>query len=184
MDVSRVSLSDATLLYTDQQSGEALKADSCDLNARQLQLAKNKSAAFLKSLSFTAVLTCGEIRTKDLVLSEVKVSIDGKQGVFDLNPVTMRVFGGRGAGKTRADFSGSVPEYYVHSSLSNFHLAEFFKTWSPRNVGDGLTDFSTELSIMGETTDEMVRSAGGEASLHAHNLTLKIGDIEQAAVPL
>jgi hypothetical protein len=74
---ARVFLSDATLLYTDQKSGKALKADSCDLNARHLQLAKKKSAAFLRSLSFTAVLTCGEIRTKDLVLSEVKVSRDG-----------------------------------------------------------------------------------------------------------
>jgi uncharacterized protein involved in outer membrane biogenesis len=79
-DVAIVSLSDATLLYTDQQSGKALEADSCDLNVRHLQLSKNKSAVLLKSLSFTAVLACGEIRTKDLVLSEVKFSIDGTGG--------------------------------------------------------------------------------------------------------
>ena len=35
---ARVSLSDATLLYTDQQSGKALEADSCDLEVRHLQL--------------------------------------------------------------------------------------------------------------------------------------------------
>jgi uncharacterized protein involved in outer membrane biogenesis len=175
MDVARVSLSDATLLYTDQQSGKALKAGSCDLNVEHLQLSKNKSVAPLKSLSFTAVLACGEIRTKDLMLSEMKCSIDGKEGAFDLKPLTMRIFGGQGSGNIRADFSGSVPEYHVHYSLSKFHLAEFFKTLSPRNMGDGLTDFSTNLSMKGKTTDEMVRSAGGEASLHARDLTLKIG---------
>jgi AsmA family/AsmA-like C-terminal region len=179
MDVARVSLSDATLLYTDQQSGKALEADSCDLNVRHPQLSKNKSVAPLKSLSFTAVLACGEIRTKDLVLSEVKFSIDGKEGVFDLNPVTMRVFGGQGSGNIRADFSGSMPEYHLHYSLSKFHLAEFFKTLSPRNVGDGPMDFFTNLSMKGKTSDEMVRSADGEASLHAHDLTLEIGDIDK-----
>jgi hypothetical protein len=178
-DVARVSLSDATLLYTDQQSGKGLEADSCDLDVRHLQLSKKESAAPVKSISFTAVLACGEIPTKDLVLSDVKFSIDGKEGVFDLNPVTMRVFGGQGSGNLRADFSGSVPEYHVHYSLSKFHLAEFFKTLSPRNVGDGPMDFSTNLSLKGKPTDEMVRSAGGEASLHAHDLTLEIGDIDK-----
>jgi hypothetical protein len=176
---ARVSLSDATLLYTDQQSGKALEADSCDLDVRHLQLSKKKGAAPLGSLSFAAVLACGEIPTKDLVLSEVKFSIDGKEGVFYLNPVTMRVFGGQGSGNIRADFSGSVPEYHVHYSLSKFHLAEFFKTLSPRNVGDGPMDFSTNLSMKGKTTDAIVRSAGGEASLHAHDLTLEIGDIDK-----
>jgi AsmA protein len=40
-------------------------------------------------------------------------------------------------------------------------------------------DFSTNLSMKGKTTDEIVRSAGGEASLHAHDLTLEIGDIDK-----
>ena len=179
MDVPKVSLSDATLLYMDQQSGKGLEADSCDLDVRHLQLSKKKSAALLESVSFTAVLACGKIPTKDLVLSDVQCSIDGKEGVFDLNPVTMRVFGGQGSGNIRADFSGSVPEYRVHFSLSKFHLAEFFKTLSPRNVGDGPMDFSTNLSMKGKTTDEMMRSAGGEAFLHAQNLTLEIGDIDK-----
>ena len=40
-------------------------------------------------------------------------------------------------------------------------------------------DFSTNLSMKGKTTDEMVRSADGEAALHAHDLTLEIGDIDK-----
>src|SRR3984893_17707714 len=179
MDVAKVSLSDATLLYMDQQSGKGLEADSCDLDMRHLQLSKKKGAAPLEGLSFTAVLACGQIPTQDLLLSNVKFSIDGREGVFDLNPATMRVFGGQGSGNIRANFSRSVPEYHVRYSLSKFHLAEFFKTLSPRNVGDGPMDFSTNLSMKGKTTDEMVRSASGGASLHAQDLTLEIGDIDK-----
>jgi hypothetical protein len=40
---ARLSISDATLLYTDQQSGKALEADSCDLHVRHLQVLKKKS---------------------------------------------------------------------------------------------------------------------------------------------
>jgi AsmA protein len=40
-------------------------------------------------------------------------------------------------------------------------------------------DFSASLSMKGVTTDEMVRSASGEASLRGHDLTLEIGDIDK-----
>lgn len=178
-DTTKVSLSDATLLYKDQQSGKGFEANACDLDVSHLQRSAQKSATPSKSLSFTAALACATIRTRDLVMSDVKSSIDGKEGVFDLNPVTMRVFGGLGSGNIQADFSGSVPEYHVHFSLSKFRLAESFRSWSQRNVGDGPMDFSANLSMKGVTTDEMVRSAAGEASLRGHDLTLEIGDIDK-----
>jgi uncharacterized protein involved in outer membrane biogenesis len=178
-DATKLSLSDVTLLYTDQQSGKGFEADSCDLDVSHLQRSEQKSATPLRSLSFTAALACGTVRTSDLVLSDVKLSIDGKEGVFDLNPVTMHVFGGLGSGNIRIDFSGSVPEYHIHYSLSKFRLAESLRTLSPRNVGDGPMDFSANLSMKGVTTDEMVRSAAGKASLQGHDLTLEIGDIDK-----
>ena len=46
-----------------------------------------------------------------------------------------------------------MPEYRVHYSFSKFHLAEFFKTLSPKKVGDGPMDFSTKLSMKGKTTE-------------------------------
>lgn len=178
-DTTNLSLSDVTLLYAEQQSGKGFEADSCDLDVSHLQRSVHKSASPLRSLSFAAVLACGTIRTTDFVLSDVKSSIDGKEGVFDLNPITMHVFGGLGAGNVRADFSGSVPGYRLHYSLSKFRLAESFRTLSPRNVGDGPMDFSANLLMNGVTTDEMVRSAAGEASLRGHDLTLEIGDIDK-----
>jgi uncharacterized protein involved in outer membrane biogenesis len=178
-DTMKVSVSDATLLYTDQQSGKGFGADSCDLDVSHLRRSVQQSATPLSSLSFTAALACGTMRTGDLVMSNVKSSIDGKAGVFDLDPVTMHVFGGLGSGNIRTDFSGSVPEYHVHYSLSKFRLAESFRTLSPRNVGDGPMDFSANLSMNGVTKDEMVRSTAGEVSLRGHDLTLQIGDIDR-----
>jgi AsmA protein len=178
-DTTKVSLSDLTLLYTDQQSGKGFEADSCGLDVSHLQRSELESAMPSSSLSFTATLACGTIRTSDLVMSDVKLSIDGKEGVFDLNPVTMHVFGGLGSGHIRADFSGSVPEYHVDYTLSKFRLAESFRTWSPKNVGDGPMDFSANLSMKGVTKDVIVRSAAGEASLRGHDLTLEIGDIDK-----
>ena len=144
-----------------------------------LQRAEQTNAAPASSLSFTATLACGTIHTSDLVMSDVKMSIDGKEGVFDLDPVTMHVFSGAGSGTIRADLSGAVPEYRVQYALSNFRLAESFRILSPRKVGDGPMDFSANVSMKGSTADAMVRSLAGEASLRGHDLTLEIGDIDK-----
>ena len=178
-ETRKVSLSRVTLLYTDQKSGKGFEAESCDLDVSHLQRAEQTNAAPASSLSFTATLACGTIHTSDLVMSDVKMSIDGKEGVFDLDPVTMRVFSGAGSGTIRADLSGAVPEYRVQYALSNFRLAESFRILSPRKVGDGPMDFSANVSMKGSTADAMVRSLAGEASLRGHDLTLEIGDIDK-----
>ena len=178
LDLAKVSLSDGTLHYADKQSGEGFEAVNCNLNARRLRLAEGKSSDRLKHLSLTAELTCGEIRTKDFSVSDLKFSADGKNGVFDLKPVTMHLFGAQGSGSIQADFSGAVPLYHVRYSLPQFPIEELFKSLSPQKVASGPMNFSVNLSLQGKTVNEMLQTAEGEFSLRGENLTLKGTDLD------
>ncbi|MGA8862516.1 MAG: AsmA family protein [Gallionella sp.] len=179
LNLGEVSLSDGTLNYADKQSGEGFEAGDCKLDVRSLRLAEAKSSDFMKSLSFTGELACGEIRTKDFTVSDLMFSVAGKDGVFDFKPVMMRVFGGQGSGTIRADFSGPVPLYHIHYSLPQFRIEEFYKTLSQQKVVEGAMDFSADLSMQGKTVNEMTQTANGEASLRGENLTLNGTDLDQ-----
>ncbi|MDO8705251.1 MAG: AsmA family protein [Sulfuricaulis sp.] len=179
LDLAKISLSDGTLLYTDKQSGGGFEVVSCNLNARRLRLAEGKSSDLLRHLSFTAELDCGEIRAKDFAVSDMKFSVAGKHGVFELKPVTMRIFGAQGSGSIRADFSGAAPLYHVRYSLSQFRIEEFFKTLSPQKVAEGPMDFSANLSMQGKTVNEMKQTAAGQISLRGENLTLDGSDLDR-----
>lgn len=172
LDLTKVSFSGATLLYADKQSGEGFEAGDCNLDVSRLRLSRGKSSDLLKYLSLTGEFACGEIRTKDLAASDLKFSVVGKDGVFDLKPVTMRVFGGEGLGNIRADFSGPVPLFHVRYSLPKFRFEEFLKARLPKRVAEGAMDFSANLSMQGMTAKEMERTANGEFSLRGENLTL------------
>jgi len=178
LDLAKVSVSDGTLRYADKQSGDGFEAKDCSLDVRRLRLAEAKSPDLIKNLSFTAELACGEIRTKGFTVSDLKFSADGKNGVFDFKPVTMRVFGGKGSGSIRADFSGAVPLYQVRYSLPQFRIEEFYKTLSQQKVAEGPMDFSANLSMQGKTVNEMTQTANGEASLRGENLTLNGSDLD------
>jgi AsmA-like C-terminal region len=179
LDVANVLLSDATLIYTDQRAGRHFKAQPCRVDLRDLQLPSDRGTAVWNSLAFSAEIACGELRTSDYRAADLKMSITGSKGVFDAKPVTMRLFDGQGSATISGLYSGTAPRYRVHYTLSKFHLAEFFKTVTPRHMGDGPMDFSADLTMQGETIDELTRSAAGNAVAHGHDLTLEIGDIDK-----
>ncbi len=179
LDVAKIYLSDGALFYADKKTGEVLEAGDFNLDVNRLRLTGGKTPDLLKNLSFAAEFDCKEFRKGSLAVSNLKLRIEGKDGVLDLDPVTMRLFGGQGSGSLRADLSGSVPQYHVRYSLSKFRLEEFLKSLSPKKVAEGSMDLSATLSMRGKTANEMKRTADGEVSLRGENLTLDGVDLDR-----
>jgi len=179
LDVANISLSDGTFIYTDKNTGGELEAGNFTLDVRHLRITGGKNTDFRKNLSFAAEFACKRFRNRGLAVSDVKLRVEGKGGILDLNPVTMRLFGGEGMGSLRADLSGSVPHYLVRYSLSRFRIEEFFKALSPKKVAEGSMDLSATLSMRGKTAIEMKRTADGEVTLRGENLTLDGVDLDR-----
>jgi AsmA protein len=64
LGLTKVSLSDGTLIYADKQSGEGFEAGDCNLDVSHLRLSREKSSDLFKHLSLTAEFACRGIRTK------------------------------------------------------------------------------------------------------------------------
>ncbi len=179
LNAKKFFLSEGALFYADNISGEVLEAGNFDLDVSRLRFTGGETPDhLLKNLSFTAEFSCKEFRKGSLAVSNLKVHIEGKGGVLDLNPATMRLFGGQGSGSLLADLSGPVPHYNVRYSLSKFRIEEFLKTLSPKKAAEGSMDFSSRLSTQGKTANEMKRNANGEFSLRGGNLTLDGVDLD------
>jgi uncharacterized protein involved in outer membrane biogenesis len=179
IDVPNISAADATLLYHDQRSGRHVRIGSCDVNVSRLHVAARSGRGLFKYLSASANAACKELRTADLVMPELKFSATGTDGVFDLKPISVRLWGGQGSADVRADYSGSVPAYVIHSRLAKFRIEDFFGAFSQRHFGVGSMDFAAELTMHGRTMDELKRTMQGTASLHGENLQLEMGDLDQ-----
>jgi len=178
IDSTDVSLTDLTFIYTNRQAGTSVHAGSCNVEATDLRVAATTAGDLVKSMSMSAKVSCEQIKTKDLPMTDVRFAVDASKGVFEARNVTMRAFGGQGTAAVRADFSGSVPAYRVHAVLSKFRLAEFSKNFSQKKIGEGLLDLSTDLTMTGKNADEMTRTSSGAASLHGTGLTLEGGDLD------
>ncbi len=178
-DLGHVSVSDGTFRYLDKPSGEGFEAADCSLDASRLQLLDRKGPGIVKYLSLTAEIVCGEVRTKNRTASDLKVSVAGQRGVFDLQPLTLRAFAGQGSGSIRADFTGAVPRYQVRYALSQLHIGEFLKTLSPKIRAEGSMDFSANLSMQGKTVNTLRQTMEGQFSLRGKNLLLNGRDLDR-----
>lgn len=178
IELSKISISDGVFSYTDKRSGDKVSANNCDITLRDLRLAV-ASGDLVKKLSFTSGLKCSRVRVKNYVASNVKLSLNAKGGVFDIKPVTLTVFGGKGSGEVRADYSGTMPRYQVRFALPHFSLDELLKTVSSGVTLSGPTSFSMDLSLQGKSVQQIERSASGSVVLQGKNLKLHGHDLDK-----
>ena len=179
LNLTKLTFSDGTFRYLDRQSGEGFEAAGCSLDANHLQLAERVRPGIMKHLSLSAKAGCGSVRTKEHAASDLKMTVAGKRGVFDVTPLTMRAYEGQGSGSLRADFTGAVPRYHLRYTLSQFHVAAFLKRLSPKNVPEGSADVTATLAMQGKTVKDMRQTLHGKVSLRGKNLVLKGRDLDQ-----
>ena len=176
-----ISAPDAAFVYTDNMSGAADKfeAGECRVEVQQLLTPGGKRPGLMKSLSFAAQIACATLRHNDFEMSSLKVAVAAKDGVFALDPITLRIFNTEGAGQARADFSGDVPRLQIRFSLPQFPIEEFVKAMSKPKVAVGRMDFNANLEMRGETERQLRQTAAGTISLRGRNFTLLGGDLDK-----
>jgi len=178
-DIARVSLADSSLIYTDAQLGNNFTAANCRLELSALKLTASTPPDILKSLSFTGHLACAQMRTKNLMATDVKATVTGTGGKLEFDPVALEMFGGHGSGNVSADFTAAEPVYRVHSTLAKLQVADFSKTVTPEKIAEGALDFSANLTMRGTPKTGVMRTLAGEASLRGHDLVFDIGDLDK-----
>jgi len=179
LNLAKLTFSDGTFRYLDRQSGEGFEAAGCSLDANRLQLAERERPGIMKYLSVEAEVVCGTVRTQAHAASDLKMTVAGKHGVFDITPLTMRAYAGQGSGNLRADFTGAVPRYHLRYTLSQFQVDAFLKPLSPQQVPEGLADITANLSMQGKTVKAIRQTLQGQVELRGKNLVLNGRDLDQ-----
>jgi uncharacterized protein involved in outer membrane biogenesis len=179
VEVAKISGSQVQLSYRDARTGNGLSANACSVDLNALRVLTGETRDWVKLISFGGQVECAGFRFVDLVTSDLAMSIAAANGVVDFNPLTLREFAGQGSGSVRIDLTRDEPLYEVRYRLEAFRLEQFTRTLAANPIGSGALDFTASLSIRGTALDELTRTANGNASLHAKDLTLQLGDLDK-----
>jgi AsmA protein len=180
--VEKISVSEASLIYTDEISGEKIEVGDLNLSVTNLFPSSTESSEPFKNISCTGDARCKILKIYNLTLTNLVVRASGEKGILDINPVSMNLFGGTGEGSIHVDVTGTAPHYRVVYTLNRVRIEELLQLYSlkknPREIMEGPVNISADLTAMGKSTDEARRSLNGDLSLNGENLMLYNIDID------
>jgi AsmA protein len=184
--MEKISISQGILVYTDEQSSERIEVDDFDATIRNLLYSGTNGAKPFKNISFAGDIRCKTLKINNFTLTNLVMGTAGGNGILDINPVRMDIFGGTGNGSIHVDVTGASPLYRVITTLNRFRIEELIQKLSPKKIPqksmEGLTDVSADLTAKGKSADEVKRSLSGDVSLKGENLILYNIDID-ALIP-
>jgi uncharacterized protein involved in outer membrane biogenesis len=180
--VKKISISQGSLVYTDETSGEKIEVDDLDLSIRNLFFSGTDSLEPFKNISFTGDTRCKTLKIYNFTLMNLVMSATGEKGILDINPVSMNIFGGTGNGSIHMDLTGPSPHYRLLYSLNRLRIEDLLELYSlkkiPPKTIEGPINFSADLTAIGKSADEVKGSLNGTLSLNGENLMLYSIDID------
>lgn len=179
LDWPDVTVSDATITYADERFGSRFEARGCRVDVLGLRHGGGPRSTLIKDLAFGAEVACAQVHKEAFTAADLKVSVDAKGGVFELKPLSARIFGTPGTGQAQADFSTPVPAYRLVFALPQFPIEAFFETMAMKPMASGRMDFSADLVTQGTGLKELQQGTRGRLSLRAKGLMFKGGDLDR-----
>ncbi len=180
--VEKISISQGSLVYTDETSGEKIEVGDLDLSIRNVVSSGTDSSEPFKNISFTGDAGCKMLKIYNFTLNNLVMRAAGEKGIFDINAVSMNIFGGTGNGSIHVDVTEPSPHYRVIYRLNRVRIEELLQLYSlkkiPEKTIEGSINFSADLTAMGKSADEIKRSLNGDLSLNGENLMLYSIDID------
>lgn len=164
------------LHYTDQKTGSDAEAGGCGLSVANLVVG---GGAPVSAASFDADLSCREVRVKGVKASDVRVAMNGHNGKFVADPVTMKVFGGAGRGSAKGAIAGGNAGFKADFAVTKFRFEEVLASFKQKRSINGEMNVKVSLAADGSNIKEITGTARGTVSLRGHDLVHESIDLDQ-----
>ena len=175
--VSKKQIAKVAANPADKKSANKTELTDVDLTIASLSLGRGGKDLF-NNISFSGNFQCKTLKTKDFEAKNIRLDMKGKEGIFDISPITMNFFGGTEKGAIKADLTGDSPLLKIQFAATNFDFEKFVEAFSKKKIMKGQMDFSLNIMTKGKSLEEMKKSMNGEAFLKGENLLLYSLDLD------
>jgi AsmA protein len=174
------AVKDGRIVYVDRKGGGKTEISGIDLTVGDLTVPGGTAVPLAKGISFAGKLRVKEVKGAGYAVSDVDAKVAVSGGICDIRPFTLQLFGGKGEGGIRIDWSGERTDVRLKYALSGFRAEESLAAVARRKTLSGPMTLSPDLAFRGKDAAEMKRTLSGQVSLRGNDLTLHGIDIDEA----
>jgi uncharacterized protein involved in outer membrane biogenesis len=176
--LNELKLSKGVLVYLDKKAGEKTEFKDFNLALRNLSI-PDTSGDIGRNISFTGSFYCKEMLKKDLKIDNIKSPVKAENGVIHLTPLTMDIFGSKGAGSVTADRSKVDAVYRINLKVLKLEFAKLEESFGTEKVIGGKGDLYASLTIKEKGNRNLMSGMDGTFSLRGDNLVIYTMDIDK-----
>ncbi len=151
---------------------DTFEIGSLNLLASDLKWDTDKHDNLLATLNASIDLTVDKLVTDYFTVDDLEQRISIIDGVFQLNTEKARFFSKAGKGEYILAPFAEVPYYKIKYDVKQFEVNEMLTNFLSDTVISGTMDFYMDISMEGETSDDILSSLNGELILYGEDLIL------------
>jgi uncharacterized protein involved in outer membrane biogenesis len=178
--MSAISVQDGAVSYLDQNSGRRIEVGGLEISLSGISWGESEGAqlpALLKSLSLHGALRAATVQVGTLRASDLQCGVKAEDGLVQLDPTEVTLFGARSLGRLTLDVRGASPQIQVVQAASQIDLGQVF----PGEVQyfSGTVQASLEAEGTGADLKAVTSTTSGHLSIGGEHLSIHGWDVDQ-----
>ena len=137
------------------------------------QVKKKTDYSPLRRLSVDGTAKIGSLKIKNAKVENVHLKVMGKNGVFDLQPMTMALYQGDLAGHGRISVQKDLPRANVQLTLKEVQSGPLLNDVLKKDFLEGELKANIDLTMTGDDGNQIKRTLNGKGDLLFENGAIK-----------
>ncbi|MDH3344108.1 MAG: AsmA family protein, partial [Desulfobacteraceae bacterium] len=119
----------------------------------------------LRKLSLDGTVKIGNLKIKNAKIENVHLKLMGKNGVFNLLPITMELYQGDLSGQGRFSVEKDVPGTNVQLTLKGMQAGPLFRDVLKKDFLEGNLKANIDLTMTGDDAEQIKKTLNGNGDL-------------------
>jgi hypothetical protein len=169
--LDRFSVSGGIVSYASKDASIRAEVDGLDLAIRDITLREPPGEDLFRAVSFLGNAKAARTAVGTWEASALAWEMTGKDGNYEIGPITLQAFGGTGEGNVWINLSVLTPLVHIQFSQTGSDIGQLFTAaGGKRWLLAGKADLSFNLFMKGKDPDALVGTMTGDLSWKGNDL--------------
>ncbi|MBT8359099.1 MAG: AsmA-like C-terminal region-containing protein, partial [Deltaproteobacteria bacterium] len=118
-------------------------------------------------------LRAGKVKLNKTTAQDIYVKVSGKNGVFNLNPITAKLYKGNISGKAAINVKKNVPQSSIKLKLNDVECEPLVKDVLEKDIIKGDLTAKVALSMLGDAAEKIKKTLNGKGEFSVNSGAIK-----------
>ena len=157
---------------TGKKSDVNKKSGSSELASKKPAEEKTDYSS-LRSLVLNGSMHAGKVKVNKTVAQDINVKVSGKNGIFHINPLTMKLYNGDMSGKVTLNVKKNTPQSNIILKLNNIECEPLIKDVLEKDILKGTVKAGVAFSMSGDDAEKIMKTLNGKGEFSVKNGAVK-----------